>query len=254
MHKIFLKLAAVLTFATPLFGGAIPNADVTWGTPTNISGDSDVNTNGTLVMAYNFGTPTVADTTVNGVTFSAFGVSTTLNSQTATVGNLTLQETRPGYFLYGSNVTSTDTPFTGLTPAYQSLLGMMSASNSADTLLLQMSGLTVGNVYLFQLWSDHSDQATPFTVHVAANGYTSNVTLDLNTANTFGGLGQWVTGTFTAAGSSESIGVVGDAQPIINAMQVRQLAAVPEPGTTALMMGAIAGMVAIWRRKKQVAA
>ena len=49
-------------------------ADIIWGTPTIISGDTDVSTTGTLVHAYAFGNLLVPGATVNGVTFARFAV------------------------------------------------------------------------------------------------------------------------------------------------------------------------------------
>ena len=47
-------------------------AVITWGTPTIISGDSDVNTQGTSLVALNIGGSGTGSPTLNGVTFDAF--------------------------------------------------------------------------------------------------------------------------------------------------------------------------------------
>jgi hypothetical protein len=48
-------------------------ATITWSAPTNISGDSDVITTGTLVAARNFSQTQVAPT-VNGILFDIFPI------------------------------------------------------------------------------------------------------------------------------------------------------------------------------------
>ncbi len=53
-------------------GGRVAAAPITWGGATNISGDTDVDTPGTLVGALNLGEQGTPNTTVNGVTFVGF--------------------------------------------------------------------------------------------------------------------------------------------------------------------------------------
>src|SRR5438105_4408842 len=60
-------------------------SSITWGSATNITGDSNVSTGGTLVGAFNIGGPGVGSTTVNGVMFAPFALSGT----TSTSGNFT---------------------------------------------------------------------------------------------------------------------------------------------------------------------
>ena len=64
--------AAVLSTALSLAlcGAAAHAAPIVWNAATNISGDSDVSTDGTLVNAVNLGAAGVAATTVNGVLFN----------------------------------------------------------------------------------------------------------------------------------------------------------------------------------------
>src|SRR5690348_5197272 len=77
-----LLIALVLSTSQPTQASVI-----TWGSPMTISGDSDVQTNGTLFAAYAFGGPAVSDTTVNGILFSGFDAPAT---PSVTVGNVTL--------------------------------------------------------------------------------------------------------------------------------------------------------------------
>jgi hypothetical protein len=85
-------------------------ATVTWGTPTAISGDTDVRTSGLLIGALNLHGPT---TTVNGVTFEAmFGVAS---------GDFALSS--PG-IIHGvdDEFGSALLPYAGLSDAYKGLL------------------------------------------------------------------------------------------------------------------------------------
>jgi hypothetical protein len=55
-----MKLTLLLTAACALAVTSAPHAAIiTWGAATNISGDPDVSTNGTLVGAFNIGAPGV---------------------------------------------------------------------------------------------------------------------------------------------------------------------------------------------------
>jgi hypothetical protein len=80
------------------------------------------------------------------------------------------------------------------------------------------------------------------------------VTLDANTTNTVGGLGQFAIGTFTASGTTQAFLLSepgGDFNPLINALQVR---AVPEPSLTLLGCAvAAAGGLALRRRSRPAA-
>lgn len=65
-----LTIAAI---AVAFVGAAEPvsAATIIWGSPTTVAGDSDVDTTGTLVYAYNIGPSGVQATTINGVVFNA---------------------------------------------------------------------------------------------------------------------------------------------------------------------------------------
>ena len=62
---------ATLTLALANTAGAAP-PPITWGSATNISGNSDVSTSGTLMYAYNIGGAGVSSATVNTVTFASY--------------------------------------------------------------------------------------------------------------------------------------------------------------------------------------
>jgi hypothetical protein len=223
-----------------LLGSFSDGAVVTWGAPQAISGDADVSTDGTLVAAFNVGDLAVASATVNGVFFQGFVVQTTVTS--ASSGNFSLSASGGDFFLssnadYGS-VSPPSPPFTGLSAPYQTILGGATITAQPTTFALTMGGLTPGESYQFQWWANLSGAVLPgvSTLHAASAGNT--VTLNDNPSGLEGGLGQYVTGTFVADGTSQMItflpvpagGPNSSAQ--LNAFQLRQI---PEPSSIGLL-------------------
>ena len=233
------RLAILLTVAA-LSGTSLHAAIISWGAPTNISGDGDVSTNGTMLGAFNVGGPA---TTVNGVNFQAFGVGATSNTD----GNFNLSSSS----VIGANSFSTAlTPFSNLSASYRSLIS--TGANSGRLLTLTLGGLTVGQTYIFQTWVNESQSHIPpgFTFEVDVSSG-SLITLDPNTTIFEGGLGQYVVGTFTASAASQQVtydnSEVGGS---LAAFQLRAAAppAVPEPGT-ALFGLALLGATGCTRRR-----
>ncbi|MBU3682954.1 MAG: hypothetical protein FGM39_02875 [Phycisphaerales bacterium] len=226
---------------------------ITWGSATTIAGDTDVSTTGTLLYAYNVGwngttggpsgatgTP-VSAVTVNGVTFSAFGMPGGLYPpylQTVTVGSVTMTES-PG-FLWSKNDLGLAT---GLSTDYRTLLASGGGATNPATITVSLGGLTSGRQYQLQLWSNNSGNANldPQTA-ISNTVVSSTVTLDSNTTNAAGGVGQYVIGSFTAGSTSINFTLNGSGtglgpSPLINAFQVRDITAIPGPGGLALALG-----------------
>ena len=132
-------------------------APITWGSASNISGDSDVNTLGTLVAAFNVGPNGVPDTTVNGVLFQGFPVVTF--SSGATSGNFAFT-TMPitSSFLSESDFGSAMPPFSNLSAPYQTLLSS-GTGTPQGVVVLTISGLSLGTLYQFQWWDNNSNLA-----------------------------------------------------------------------------------------------
>ena len=116
---------------------------------------------------------------------------------------------------------------------------------------LTLGGLTNGTPYQVQVWANDSTGSlsgnaalNPKTIFTAGN----TVTLDDNNLNAAGGLGQWVTGTFTADATSQNITITPDAGhlPVLNAFQLR---VVPEPATLGLLLSGLGSALAARRRK-----
>lgn len=228
---------------------------IVWGSPQTVSGDSDVSVIGSLVYAFTFGgTAAPAAATVNGVTFSPFTIPGGIVTS-ATVGSVTISES-PGT-LFGSNSFGTaSTPFSGLSSNYQSLLGSGAYADTAANITVSLGGLTSGQQYQVQWWTNNSSnilsnfgESFSNTTATAVNA----VTLDANTTNTVGGVGQYAIGTFTAAGTTQPFILSetgGGFNPLINALQVR---AVPEPSVTLLGLATAAVGGLAWRRRSRPA-
>ena len=229
---------------------------IVWGSPQTVSGDSDVSTNGSLVYALTFGgTAAPSSATVNGVTFSPFTIPGGI-IQSATVGDVTISES-PGTLFAYNVFGSASAPFSTLSNSYQTLLGSGAYADVPDSITVSLGGLTNGQQYEVQWWTNNSANLTP----IYGGGFTdttatafNTVTLDANTTNTVGGLGQYAIGTFTASGTTQAFllsETSGGFNPLINAMQVR---AVPEPTLSLLGIAAAVGGSLVWRRRSRPAA
>ena len=224
---------------------------IVWGSPQTVSGDSDVSTTGSLLYAFTFGgTAAPASATVNGVTFSPFRIPGGVVTS-ATVGSVTISES-PGT-LYGSNSFGTaSAPFSGLSSSYQSLLGSGAYADNPATITVTLGGLTNGQQYQLQWWTNNSSNILSIFGETFTNTTATainSVTLDANSTNTVGGVGQYAIGTFTAAGPTQTFQLSetsGGFNPLINALQVR---AVPEPALTLLGTAAAMGALLAWRRR-----
>ena len=239
-------LLFVALCGTPAHGAPPPPAPITWSAPTTISGDSNVSLTGTLFGAANNGGTGVSATTVNSVLFNPFvtdGTNTTFTS-----GNFTLSAANS--VSGSSGFGSPQNPFAALSTPYKNLLASASYVLPGP-LNLTISGLTAGQVYLVQLWVNYSDLTSPATETISA---VNSTILQYNTTSTVGGVGQFVTGTFTANSSTELITLDNGAVPpsqatLLNAVQVR---AVPEPSVWAMMGAGSACLLATmhFRRRR----
>jgi hypothetical protein len=244
-NKIMKKIIQTITFGLVVFGGlmmtvsvqAIPsNATITWGIGAqNISSDNDVSTSGTLVNAFNLGPAGVTATTINGVLFGAFAFPANFSVSTATLGNYNFTESSGALTSY-NNLGSGSLPASSLSSAYQALLFSAGSSDNNLTLTLTMSGLTVGQNYLFQCWVNDSSMANSLNGQAFSTTATAgnSVFINNNTTAANGGVGQFATGTFTASGTTEAIGFNGAGfnDPLLDGFQLR---AIPEPSISALM-------------------
>jgi hypothetical protein len=257
----FVAVTGIVLSAWSASTGTVASAaPIVWGSPQAISGDTDVSTTGASVYAYNLGAAGVPSTTVNGVTFLPFVFpSTNAFVDTATTGSVTFSES-PGVLSSYSNLGTVTGSYAGLSSAYKLLLDYGGSATLVSTISGTLGGLTNGQQYQIQWWASNA-ALTPgefgMTMDATvADAATSPVTLDTNTTNTVGGLGQYVVGTFTAIGTTQVFTLDGDPtgsdfnkSPLINAFQVR---AVPEPSTYAMALAGLAcGGYSMFRRRKR---
>jgi len=203
---------------------------ITW-TADVFDADSDISTNGTLVLAMNEGDGAVA-VTVNGVTFAANSGSLWTEGGTDT--------SRTDKYAGGAigSLSNADA---------QELLDYYEYGTGVGNSLARLTGLTVGQEYEFQLLvvNDRDDHAGRT---ISAGGTTSSGD-EFYTLIGVDHTGQPVvlTGVFTADETfmdihiQESVGANG----IGMAWQLR---AVPEPATMSLL--GIGGLLALVRRKR----
>jgi hypothetical protein len=224
-HSTFIGQAcAALILLTATF---TRGADINWGSPQQITGDSDVSTNGTLIGAFNIGDTGVPSTTVNGVTFQSFPAP----GGAGTSGNFIMTPGGGGVFNSNTSGGSALPPFSNLSSGYQSLLSSY-VTPLFSPVTLTISGLVVGGQYEFQFWSNLSSQM--FGYQITATGGNNSVNLSSNTGEAEGGLGQFVIGDFTADATTQTITFLGDGDGgFLNGVQLRQ---VPEPRPALLLV------------------
>ena len=216
---------------------------VTWGTPTAVSGPADVATTGTLVLARDVqeqGTTYPSSVTLNGATFAAM---LDLNGYGAGDDDVELTQGTT----WNGPLGSTLAPFSALSEDYQTLLasgGTRIGAVGGRSFQLTMNNLVIGNTYTVQFWVNSSAVGlNPFdsndygTIIATPSG---SVALDPTVPNEVGGVGQQVTGTFIAnePGITFTFTAADGGYPCLNAFQLRD---VTPPGPTIAVTGPLEG-------------
>jgi len=218
---LLVGLAASLAFVASASAGV-----VTWGAPQNSSGPGDVSTTDPLLEAINL----TSDGAVPG--------TTTVSGVTFTWDNTIMGLTGGTGLLAGNTSGDAD---------YDALLDSVDHGDSAivNPWPIQVGGdnLLIGEGYTIQLWyTDNRGFAGDFT-QIYGDGNGNTVTLDSN----INGLGQFVLGTFTADGPSQTIIITGGGPPGEPHLSAYQIRGVPEPATMTLL--GLGGLALIRRRR-----
>ena len=187
-------------------------AIITFSAATTISGSADVSAVGLSSYAYDLNNSTQ---TVNGVSFTGTNSTTTLGS------NVTLS----GF--NGGNATSTygsaSSPFSGLPSNYQTVLSGGDYTIGATAVTVTLNNLTSGHQYATQVWVDDSRGGYGGRSETVTGGGGNTVTLNYNTNNNAGSLGQYTTGYFTASAGTQSFTLQGNTSTQLNALQLRDV-------------------------------
>ena len=198
-----------------LVGNAAQAATIVWDSPTQTTGlASDVLTVGTLVEA-SCNNP--ASPTVNGVPFTAQG------SGISYIG------------YYNLNFTSyANTPSTWASPDPGMVALVGGSAYSVNAITLTLNNLVIGGNYIVQIFEPTWDHnwMTNFTGGANTSDYVSpSGAAGTGPANL---TPEYIVGSFTADGSSQTIGTSGpNGYTEVAAVQVR---AVPEPATWAIFL------------------
>jgi hypothetical protein len=228
-------LSAALGLAAFLATSSTHAQDVIFGSAQTITGDANLidaaDTAGAInVDAILPGSVASSSLTANGVMFNLSSFSTTSASDgTITLtANATTPAFSPDHFTtYGNNAL-----FSGGSSAFNAVMNAGGLYGSAGTISISAAALTAGDTYDIQIFNYSGDSANESTTFTSGG---SSVTLfDDNGSH----VGQFVTGTFTATGSSETISFgqpTGSYTPVVGAINLVEVTAVPEPSTFALL-------------------
>lgn len=238
-HTMFRSSWALLAIGVVILGSgqATPASIIAFDAPVTISSSNDVYVamGTTLKYAYNWSNMTQ---TVNGVAFAGTNATGDVGSD-LTWGTLGTPAWYDGF-------TSTENPFAGLPAAYQGMLAgavYVWPDNTAGTVTLK--GLTSGHEYVMQFWVEDARGYTSGLKETITSTGGNSQSLDFNSTDLSGGVGQYVIGRFTADAATQAFAIIGDTgtPTSMNAIQLREV--VPEPGTLVLLA---CGFVSLLRR------
>ena len=210
---------AALLLGLSLRPALVAQPIVTFGSPTAVTGPSDILTTGTFHAAIG---ATAANVTVGGVTFAT-------SSPLITLTNASAINYTPGTFSSGN-------------AAYDALINRGYYTPIAMSAQIDLSGLTVGHQYRIQFWTPAWDANFPTTfIHDGGLNFGNTATAP-----------TYAVGTFTANNSTEYFNFAstdGSTRGLMSAITVYNVSAIPEPSTYAVLAGLGVLGVALWRRK-----
>ncbi|HLX61616.1 MAG TPA: MBG domain-containing protein, partial [Planctomycetota bacterium] len=216
--KISRLHSASVFLAVVTLAASVQAATLTWGTPANITADTDVSTTGTAVYAYAWSGVTQA---VNGVSFTG---TTNTNA-----GGTDVSLNNFGYNV-PTSFSSTSDPFNSLSTAYKNVIMGGDFNIFGDQATVTLQGLIVGRSYQVQVWVSDPRPVNGRTGTITGG---NTVTMLYSVNNTAGSPGQYTIGTFTADGTSQSFAMASNGSTQINALQLRVL-----PPPNAIVWGA----------------
>ncbi|HEV2693465.1 MAG TPA: hypothetical protein VG347_11265 [Verrucomicrobiae bacterium] len=220
-----MKPLVICASVLGLLTAAANAADITWGTPTGISGTSDVNIQGTLYGSWapgdDWGGGDRSDYfPVNGVTFAAYGTSGVDFNISGSGINM---DRYNGFADPG-------TPDSNYNHILHTAEFNYNASSSS--IVVSWDNLTPGDTYLVQVWLNDGRSSQPGT-SVLTGGANSSAPVAIGN----GVPGQYIIGTFVADGGSQSFTMTPGI--MLNLIQVRDIT--PTPNVTWQAPAAVAG-------------
>jgi PEP-CTERM motif len=209
-------------------------ADISWQTPLNISGASDVSTAGTFFGSWapgnDWGGSDYADLfPVNGVTFQAYGTAG-LNFNFSGAG---INMDRYNGF---ADPNTADANYNHLLHT-----AMFNWNAGSSSMTVNWENLTIGNTYLVQAWLNDGRSGQSGT-----STFTGGVNTSGPVAIGDGAPGQYITGTFLADGTAQSFTMSPGI--MLNLVQVRDITSVPEPSVLALAGIGVAALIGSRRK------
>jgi PEP-CTERM motif len=148
---------------------------------------------------------------------------------------------------------SGDPFYTNLSAGYQTLLQSSVYWDLSDTSVVNritLNDLVSGNTYYVQLWVNDSRNDYGDRVNLVSDGDGHEIQLRFNDGTGTPSLGQYVTGTFIASGTTQDLLLSADSG---NTIQLNALtlstSAIPEPSTYAVLAGLAALGCVILRRR-----
>lgn len=240
--------------------GTVANASTISWSSGKISSSSDIVSAGDTVFAFTFGDSSFASTVnINGVEFQNAGISSATSDAKFTYlanGNkFNIKRVGDGAINIVND--SSNTMDNGLlTGDYRTLLQSGITTTGADSVTygFNFTGLLAGHTYVCQIWTNQAHENYGEDLITFSNGSDE---ADTGSIDVFRGnkdanlLGSWVTATFVADASTQSINMTGGSWMKINAVQLRSLGdipVIPEPSTATL--GLIA-LTALGMRRKR---
>jgi autotransporter-associated beta strand protein len=184
----------------------ITQGNITWQTPANVSGASDVNTQGTYFGSWAPYDGSANSLPVNGVTFQG-------NSDLPGLNAYFPNHDQNGY----NGFHNPGTPNSN----YNTLLQTATYCGTGNGTIVVSWNNIPGHTYLVQLWANDGRGIYPGRTENVTGGTNTSANVDFGDAP-----GQYVIGTYVANSTSEAITVSGSTSsdsPMINLLQVRDI-------------------------------